>query len=31
MIMAGHANPATTMICYHEENRMKNPVEAHIH
>ena len=30
MTMAGHANPATTMIYYHEENRMKDPVEAHI-
>jgi len=30
MTMAGHANPATTMIYYHEENRMKDPVVAHV-
>jgi integrase/recombinase XerD len=30
MTMAGHANPATTMIYYQEENRMKDLVEAYI-
>jgi len=30
MTMAGHANPAATMVYYHEENRMKDPVEDHI-
>jgi len=30
MLMAGHANPATTLIYYHEENRVKDPVEAYI-
>jgi hypothetical protein len=28
--MAGHANPATTMIYYHEEILLKDPVEVYI-
>jgi hypothetical protein len=28
--MASHANPATPMSDYHEENRLKDTVEAYI-
>jgi hypothetical protein len=28
--IAGHTKPATTLIYYHKENRVKDPVETYI-